>query len=162
MKKPAWLEIAESYTGTTEFKGMRHNPVIVGFWKLIKRGGIKDDETPWCAAFVGGCLEQSGIVSSRFESAASYLDWGVEVRRPLLGCVAVVSRPGGNHTFFVAAISNDGKRVVGLGGNQSDKVRYSLFDISTVKSFRWPEIVPLGEPAPVVNPALFLTESKMD
>jgi uncharacterized protein (TIGR02594 family) len=164
MNKPAWLAIAESYIGTQEFKGIRHNPIIVGFWKLIRRGGIKDDETAWCAAFLGGCLELAGIVSSRFESAISYLSWGVALDKPLLGCVAVISRLGGNHVFFVVGISKDGREIVGLGGNQSDKVRYSRFstDPKILRGYRWPAGVPLGEPLPIVNLELFLNESKMD
>jgi uncharacterized protein (TIGR02594 family) len=160
--KPPWLEIAEGYIGTTEFKGIRHNPVIVNFWKLIRRSGIKDDETPWCAAFVGGCLEQAGIVSSRFESAASYLKWGDALENPLLGCVAVIGRPGGNHVFFVAGVSPDGHRLIGLGGNQSDKVRYATFPVGAVKGYRWPAPVPLGDPAPAINPAFFLNDARMD
>jgi uncharacterized protein (TIGR02594 family) len=162
MNKPLWLTIAEKYIGTEEFKGLRHNQVIVGFWKLIKRGGIKDDETPWCAAFVGGCLEQAGIVSSRFEGAASYLKWGNPIPKPLLGCIAVISRPGGNHVFFVAGVTPDGKRVIGLGGNQSDKVRYAVFDAAGVKSYRWPAAVPPSDPAPTINPMLLLNNVKMD
>jgi hypothetical protein len=50
-----------------EIKGPRHNPLILQFWKGIKRGGIKDDETPWCAAFVGAMLERAGIKSTRFD-----------------------------------------------------------------------------------------------
>jgi uncharacterized protein (TIGR02594 family) len=162
MNKPLWLQIAEQYIGTEEFKGIRHNPVIVGFWKLIKRSGIKDDETPWCAAFVGGCLEQAGILSSRFEGAASYLKWGKAIPKPLLGCIAVISRPGGNHVFFVAGITPDGKRLIGLGGNQSDKVRYAVFDAAGVISYRWPAGVPLGDLLPIVNTGSFLQDIKMD
>lgn len=158
--KPYWLVIAERYIGTEEFKGAKHNPIIVGFWKMIKRGGIKDDETPWCAAFVGGCLEQAGIVSSRFEGASSYLRWGIplSVQRPRLGCVTVIKRPGGNHVFFTVGVSADGTKLIGLGGNQSDKVRYAVFNMADVRGHSWPIAVPVGPDAPVVNVDLFLKE----
>jgi len=72
----SWIEIARNKIGVREIKGSQHNNIIVKMWKAIKRSGIKDDETPWCAAFVGSCLEEAGIVSTRFESAGSYLSWG--------------------------------------------------------------------------------------
>jgi uncharacterized protein (TIGR02594 family) len=154
--KPRWLEIAEGYIGTTEFKGIRHNPIIVGFWKLIRRSGIKDDETPWCAAFVGGCLEQAGIASTRFESAASYLRWGREIANPVVGCVAVISRSGGNHVFFVIGENKDGTKLVGIGGNQSDAVTIATFDITRIRGYRWPQGIPMGDPLPVINTKVLL------
>ena len=64
-----WIELARKFIGLHEVKGKEHNPEILQMWKDIKRGGIKDDETPWCAAFVGAMLERAGIKSSRFEGA---------------------------------------------------------------------------------------------
>ena len=61
-------------------------------WKAIRRGGIKSDEVPWCAAFGGGCLEAVGIVSSRYESAKSYLTWGQPLSAPVYGCIVVFER----------------------------------------------------------------------
>ena len=52
--EPRWLVEGRKYIGQMEIKGPRHNPLILQFWKDIKRGGIKDDETPWCAAY--GCV----------------------------------------------------------------------------------------------------------
>jgi hypothetical protein len=51
--EPKWLSEARKHIGTREIKGGQHNAEILGWWKAIKRSGIKDDETPWCAAFVG-------------------------------------------------------------------------------------------------------------
>lgn len=76
MVKMRWVDEARRHIGLTEIKGPQHNPEIVAMWKAIKRGGIRDDETPWCAAFVGACLERVGIQSTRFEGARSYASWG--------------------------------------------------------------------------------------
>ena len=84
MNKPRWILQAENHIGVKEIKGATHNPVIVQFWKDIRRGGIKDDETPWCAAFVGSMLERCGIQSTRFESAESYLSWGEKLDLSLI------------------------------------------------------------------------------
>lgn len=147
--EPPWLTKARKHIGLREIKGPKHNSVILGFWKMIKRGGIKDDETPWCAAFVGNCLEAVGIMSSRYESAKSYLTWGQPVL-PVVGCIAVFSREGGGHVgFVVGRDSND--RVLVLGGNQGDEVNIKAFDRSRVVSYRWPNAVPVPiEPLPVL------------
>lgn len=151
IKKPSWLIHAEELLGTTEFKGVRHNPVIVKLWALIKRSGIKDDETPWCSAFVGGCLEMCGIRSSRFEGAASYLRWGFALKDPVTGCVVVIHRPGGYHVFFAVGKTKDGK-IVGIGGNQSDAVTYATFDPNRVLAYRWPYGVDMsGQTFPTVT-----------
>lgn len=135
--EPAWLTEGRKYIGEKEIHGSRHNPFILQLWKDIKRGGIKDDETPWCAAFVGGVLERVGIKSSRFESAKSYLSWGSELKEPALGCVVVFTRSGGGHVGFVVGKAPNGDLMV-LGGNQSDAVNIRAFSRSLVTGYRWP------------------------
>lgn len=135
--EPRWITEARKYTGEAEIKGPKHNPLILQFWKDIKRGGIKDDETPWCAAFVGAVLERVGIQSSRFESAKSYLSWGSELKQPMLGCVVVFTRDGGSHVGFVVGQQQNGDLMV-LGGNQSDAVNIRTFPRSRVTGYRWP------------------------
>lgn len=90
-----WLTEARKHVRLREIKGPAHAAEILSFWREIRRSGIKDDETPWRAAFVGACLERAGIVTSRFESAASCLKWGVKLDHPEVGCIAVISRPLG-------------------------------------------------------------------
>ena len=143
MNKPRWVLQAENNIGVKEVKGATHNPVIVQYWKDIRRGGIKDDETPWCAAFVGSMLERCGIQSTRFESAKSYLSWGEKLDRPVYGCVVVFSRDGGGHVGFVVGKDKAGNLLV-LGGNQGDAVNVKAFPLSRDPAYRWPE----GEPVP--------------
>ena len=73
MSKAPWFDAAQKYLGLKEIKGSKHAPLIVQMWARIKLAGIKDDETPWCAAFVGSCLEEVGIQSSRSAAALSYV-----------------------------------------------------------------------------------------
>lgn len=141
MPKPVWLEEAEKHIGQKEYPGKANNPWIVQLWKKIKRGGIKEDSVPWCAAFVGGCLESAGIVSSRFESAKSYLKWGVPLSHPLLGCIVVFARTGGGHVGFVAGVDKEFRLMV-LGGNQSDSVSIAPFERVRVVGYRWPKNFP--------------------
>lgn len=142
MSEPAWLTEARKHIGVREIKGPKHEPKILRWWKDIRRGGIKNDETAWCAAFVGGCLEAVGIVSSRYESAKSYLSWGVPLNAPVEGCIVVFARSGGGHVAF--AVADDGKgRILCLGGNQADAVSIAPFETSRVVGYRWPKAVPV-------------------
>ena len=146
MNEPRWLAEARKYLGLREVKGSEHNPKILEMWKAIKRGGIKDDETPWCAAFVGACLEWSGVPSSRFEAAKSYLSWGVPLTHPEVGCIVVFTRDGGGHVGFVVGKDEKGRLMV-LGGNQGDAVNIKAFGFDRVSGYRWPA----GEPMPVAT-----------
>lgn len=137
-----WLDEAQSFIGLREVKGPQHAADILKFWKDIKRGGIKDDETPWCAAFVGAMLERSGVQSTRFESARSYEVWGVKLAQPVRGCVVVFSREGGGHVGFVVGQDKAGNLLV-LGGNQSDAVNVRAFPRSRATAYRWPADLPL-------------------
>lgn len=143
-----WIEIGKKLINTKEIKGSQHNATIVQMWKDIKRGGIKDDETPWCAAMVGSCLEQAGIRSTRFESAKSYLDWGYAIHKPVLGCVVVYDRVGGGHVGFCLGQDSAGNLQI-LGGNQDDQVKVSTFKKDRPAKYRWhtafgelPEVLP--------------------
>ena len=147
---PRWLQLARGFIGLREVKGGKHAPEIVQFWKDIKRGGIKDDETPWCAAFVGAMLERSGIRSSRYESAKSYLQWGRTLSEPVLGCVVVFTREGGGHVGFLVGRDKAGNLLI-LGGNQSDQVNIRAFPVSRVTGYRYPAELPLPtDPIPVL------------
>lgn len=155
-KEPAWLAEARRYIGQREIKGINHNPLILGWWRAIKRGGIKTDEVPWCAAFVGAMLEAVGIVSSRFESAKSYLSWGMPLNDPAVGCVVVFNRDGGGHVGFVVGQTRQGLLLV-LGGNQGDAVSIAAFTRDRVAGYRWPMAVPLVAAALPVGDALAST-----
>ncbi|EGN9571876.1 TIGR02594 family protein [Salmonella enterica] len=149
-----WVEQAKKFVGLKEIKGPQHAPEILQMWRDIKRSGIKNDETPWCAAFVGSCLERVGITSTRFEGARSYESWGVALSRPAPGCVVVFSRQGGGHVGFVVGQDPDGNILV-LGGNQSDAVNVRAFPRSRVTAYRWPA----GEPMPVTDLPVMAPES---
>ncbi len=152
-KNPVWLVEAYKNIGVRETKGGIHTPEVLKYWQDIKRGGIKDDETPWCAAFVGAMLERSGVKSTRFESAKSYLQWGQILSRPVLGCIVVFTREGGGHVGFVVGLDGKGNLLV-LGGNQGDEVNIRSFPVSRVTGYRWPIDRPVPtELLPVLGPA---------
>jgi uncharacterized protein (TIGR02594 family) len=142
MKEPTWLIHARTYLGLSEVPGIEHNSTILRWWEAIK-SPLRDDESPWCAAFVGGVLEECGIRSSRSAAARSYMTWGARLDMPARGCIVVFSRPPNpwsGHVGFVVGIDVKARLMV-LGGNQRDKVSIAPFD-REVLGYRWPMDVP--------------------
>lgn len=138
MTEPEWLMLARSYIGVQEIKGPHHNAKILDLWKAAKLGGIKNDEIPWCAGFIGGVLELCGIKSTRADSARSYLLWGQKIDAPILGCIVIFERgPSSGHVGFVVGRDASDNLMV-LGGNQGDMVKISPFSKTRVIGYRWP------------------------
>lgn len=144
---PTWLRAARSYLGLKEIAGKVHEAKIIGWWSKIKTS-FRDDETPWCAAFVGGVLEEVGIKSTRSAAARSYMKFGVRLNQPAYGCVVVFWRgkPSGfsGHVGFVVGKDKAGNLMV-LGGNQGNAVTIRAFSKDRVLGYRWPGIYPREE-----------------
>ena len=71
--------IALEELGTREIRGAQHNPQIVEYAAKVGHDWVEDDETPWCASFLGWALEEADLPSTRKLNARSYLDWGKPV-----------------------------------------------------------------------------------
>ncbi len=126
MNNQAILSTAQAHIGLEEWPGARHNPEIVAFAAASGHAWVQDDETPWCASFVGAVLAQVGLPNTGKLNARSYLDWGEEVAEALAmpGDIVVFWRgtPDGwqGHVGFFAGW--DGEDIMVLGGNQGDAV----------------------------------------
>lgn len=148
------MEVARGYIGVAEIRGPHHNPKIVQMWKDAHVKGVKDDETPWCAAFVSAVLEEAGIVSARTGWARSYLNWGQRLDLPRVGAVVVFERgPNAGHVGFIVGKNSAGNLMV-LGANQGDAVNIKPFFIQRVLGYRWPKELDLtlgAGPLPVVR-----------
>lgn len=142
-----WMKIAESYLGTTEISGSRHNPVILKFFKESGHAQIRDDETPWCSAFTNGVLYEAGMIGTKNLMARSWLNWkhGDKVINPRFGDIAIFKRGNsqvyGHVAFF---ISWDDKYVYVLGGNQSNSVTRTRIPRSNLLGFRRPNASAYG------------------
>ena len=144
---PRWYALALTFLGEREIPGREHNPKIVQWWTDI-RSKIRDDETPYCAAFAGAMLERSGIVSTRSPAARSYCNYGAKLTFPVLGCIVVFERPPhtwSGHVGFVAGEDNLGN-IMTLGANQSNAVTIAPFARRRAIAYRWPpgETYPTG------------------
>jgi uncharacterized protein (TIGR02594 family) len=100
--------------------------------------------TAWCAAFVNWCLMQVDANHLGYATAASWMRFGRPIVHPRYGCV-VVAKPSsatGSTTGHVAFYGGTiGDYVWLLGGNQSRKVSWMGNKKSSVKGYRWPEIM---------------------
>ena len=141
---PAWLAAARRYLGAAEWPGKRHNPAIVRFFARAGFAGIRDDETPWCAAFVNAVLADCGIAGTRKLTARSFLGWGRTIAAPEPGALAIFRRGKSTwqgHVGFV--VDADPTHIHVLGGNQSDAVTIARHPRAKLLGLRWPA----GEPA---------------
>lgn len=155
-----WLTKALSYLGEREVPGTVHNSKILEWWAKI-HAPFNNDETPWCAGFVGGVLEECEILSTRSAAARSYLDWGTKLTGPYVGAVVVFWRENRNgpmgHVGFVVGRDKLGNIMV-LGGNQGDAVTIKPFPQYRVLGYRWPKsVVP-----PMMTGMLFLPKIESD
>ena len=138
---PKWVEVARSLIGVKEIVGPKHNPIVVSWWQK-GAAWFRDDETPWCGAFVKHCMDTAGFpYPKNFPAAASWAEYGISVPAQL-GAIGVKKRTGGNHVFFIVGETADKRFFKALGGNQGNAV--SIMDIakSDVYSIRWPAGAP--------------------
>lgn len=135
----AWVAEARKHIGLKEIKGSKHNPTILS-WIANLGGWFIDDETPWCGTFIAHCLRVSGrAYPKHWYRALAYETYGTKLPKAAYGCIGVMSRTGGGHVTFIVGETEDGKYLVGLGGNQSDAVNLMKFEKSRFTAFVWAE-----------------------
>ncbi|MEZ5853943.1 MAG: TIGR02594 family protein [Hyphomicrobiaceae bacterium] len=140
LRQPEWMTHAWGELGQREVAGRGSNARIADYFRRVGHPDISDDAVPWCAAFVGACLERAGIASTQSLLARSYLDWGAPALDERPGAIAVLTRgtdPAAGHVGFLVGATPDG--IFLLGGNQSDAVSIARFDRSRLIALRLPE-----------------------
>ncbi len=134
-----WLTVAkrELSLDVKEIKGAQDNPRIVAYHATTSLSA-DDDETPWCSSFVNFCMKEVGIKGTDSAAARSWAKWkwGKELKQPVIGCVVVLTRPGGGHVGFYLG-EKDGEIQL-LAGNQGNKVSIAPVKKSRVISYQWP------------------------
>lgn len=130
--------IALGEYGTKEIVGAKHNPRVLEYFSKCGHSWVKNDETAWCSAFVGFCLETAGIASTRLLNARSYLNWGKPVENPSIGDIVVFWRGSqmgweGHVGFFIKETPTG---ILTLGGNQSDQVFIAEYPKSQLLGYR--------------------------
>lgn len=145
--------LASEELGMREVQGPRHNPDIVQMFADVGHSWVKDDETAWCAAFVGAMLERAGLPSTRKLNARSYNEWGEAV--PLVsaqpGDLVVFSRgdPNGWQGHVGFFVNRTDTHIEVLGGNQADQVSIAGYPVSRLLGVRrWVDAAPEAAPTP--------------
>lgn len=143
-EKAPWMSIALEEGILAH--GLKEGKIEHNYHKLIGAKG-KLNTVPWCAAFVSYCLNASGASGVKSQSSQYPLhsrDF-VKIDAPIYGAIMVNSeyfvedgqKTGNGHVTFVYGKTKDG-RMVCLGGNQNDQLRFSNYpeDFSTGKKLR--------------------------
>lgn len=139
MSEPLWLTLARKEVGVKEAPGFENNPRVQQYY-MDAGSGKMPDAIPWCAAFVGAMLKRSGIAGTGLLAARTFLNWGLKLTKPKLGCITVFERGNtkwqGHVAFF---IRDNGSTIRVLGGNQGDAVTYADYPKSKLLGYRWPK-----------------------
>jgi uncharacterized protein (TIGR02594 family) len=138
-----WMAIARSFDGLREIPGKKHETKILEFFSEIGHPELQTDETSWCAAFVGTCLQRAGYVSTGSPVARSYESWGRVLNKPIVGCVVVFKNPKSSwqgHVGFY--VGEDATGIYVLGGNQGNAVNVRRYPRKSASleliGYRWP------------------------
>lgn len=148
VSRPLWLEAGLKYAGVKETPGSKDNKTIID-WAKEEGGKVAKEYThdsiPWCALFANMMMTKAGLKGTETLWA---LDWAgkwpsVKLAGPAVGAMAPMLRDGGGHIICVVGKDQHGN-IMGLGGNQSDKVSIIPFPMSRLnKGFWWPDSVPI-------------------
>ena len=148
-------DLAKAEVGTVEWaKG--DNPKVVAYFKDSGNPGVTNDETAWCAAFVGAMLRRAGVKSTGALNARSYLDWGTPVDRKNAqpGDVVIFKRGNSSWQGHVAFFVKDrGALIDVLGGNQSNAVNVKGYQAAALLDIRRPPKATAKPAAPPKRPA---------
>lgn len=117
--------LARKDEGTWEWRD-GHNPKVVQYFADVGHSWVKDDETAWCAAFVGAMLKRAGMPHTGQLNARSYLQWGepVALEDAQEGDIVIFSRgdPKGWQGHVAFYVSHHAGNIKVLGGNQNNQV----------------------------------------
>lgn len=155
-------KFAQSKLGLKEIKGAKHNPEIIEMFDAVGHDWIKDDETPWCAAFVGWCLKSVGIPHLNEVAARKYEKYGNETKKPKVGDIVVIWRGSAaswmGHVGFLHSM--DETHISILGGNQGNEVSIRKYPRGRLLSFR--TVVDINDDDEGKFDALYSTIDKQD
>ncbi|MBE9526420.1 MAG: TIGR02594 family protein [Proteobacteria bacterium] len=141
-ERKSWFNIAMKEIGVTEKPGRRNEKRVLEYHASTTLRATSDS-VPWCSSFVNWVMIQAGYPGTNNARARSWLEWGVEIDKPIPGCVVVfwrksIDSKSGHVAFYVRESSNDGYIKV-LGGNQSDQVKISTYPKEKVLGYFLPE-----------------------
>jgi uncharacterized protein (TIGR02594 family) len=139
--EPPWMARARLELGTRErLPDGKPNPRIHEYFRATSfKGGTAAD--PWCSAFANWVMYPFNPIGTGKANARSWLDWGVPLATPQVGCIAVYWRgdPNGaqGHVGFLTARQSPKYDLV-LGGNEGNAVAIKPYSVSRLIAYRMP------------------------
>lgn len=135
---PEYVKIALKEIGVKEIVGTVHNPRVLEY-QATTAGKYKEDETPWCGAFISWVMKEANIDHNIkvTERAKEWKTFGVDSVKPVLGAIAIKSRNGGGHVCIVVGKLKNGSLLC-VGGNQSNEVNIAQYAPNVFEDFRVP------------------------
>lgn len=129
---------AMQYYATEAVPGGASNPLVLGFFQKAGHPEIKNDDTPWCAAFLDSIARQVGAPSTSSLLALDWLKIGHPIESPAFGDVVCfdwtkIGESGGHVGLVVALFPT---LIYVLGGNESNRVQISAYNPRAVAGFR--------------------------
>jgi len=101
------------------------------------------DEIAWCSSLANYVVDNAGFKGTHSAAARSWLNWGVVLDAPILGCIVIFDRkdasnPNAAHVAICdhPDISNGVIRTI--GGNVSNQVKIDRSPITKVLGYRAP------------------------
>lgn len=131
-------ELAKAEIGTVEWTN-GNNPKVLAYFRDAGHPEVPNDETAWCAAFVGAMLHRAGIPNTGSLLARSYLEWGEPVDRADAreGDIVIFSRGSSSWQGHVGFFVRDaGSLITVLGGNQSNAVSQRPYGAKSLLGIR--------------------------
>jgi len=138
------VAVGKRFVGVKEIPGPQHHPNVVQWFADSGHPQITDDETAWCAAYLGGMLKAVGLPNmAEFDRprallARSYLKWGDPVNpfdvQP--GDLGIWPRGKAWQGHVGIVVKKRGNVVTLLSGNKSNRVGIDPFDAYDALGFR--------------------------
>ena len=140
MNRTALFKVLFAFYGTTELKTGNNNRIVI--WLKGVLSWARNDEIPWCAAYVKAMLKSSGHDVRGIEAyARSLVNWGRHTATPEPGDIVVLWRSSprswkGHVGFYIGVHPDNPKLINVLGGNQRNAVNIQAFPKSRVLQYR--------------------------
>jgi len=134
------FDIAKQDVGLAEVPGEGSNPRILEIIKQALPDAEDDSKVSWCGIVVADWAKKVGLTPPKdYIVARKWLNFGKEVKQPMLGDVVVLDRPGAKEKWMAHVglyAGESGDKVNVLGGNQSNKVGVTRFNKELVIGYR--------------------------
>ncbi len=144
-----WMTWGLAHEGEKEVSGDKANPFITDCFKytsLKNHPMAESDETAWCAAYANAALKKNGYKGTNSAAAKSFDDYGTACELKYGAVVTIKHVSGGRHVTFFHSWKDQSKKIaICFGGNQSNALRKSAYNLSGNKNgsdeiigVRWP------------------------